>query len=113
MITSEEIETSNYKEIYYKNEPDNATEFFWYGFKKSIINLINIVYKDNNHTSSLLLTDLDEKCNLFNQLQSLKKYQEINLEIEKYMRWLARHLFLSHADDQSFSIFIIFSSSIF
>jgi len=106
MITSEEIETSNYKEIYYKNEPDNATEFFWYGFKKSIINLINIVYKDNNHTSSLLLTDLDEKCNLFNQLQSLKKYQEINLEIEKYMRWLARHLFLSHADDQSFSIFI-------
>jgi hypothetical protein len=106
MISPDEIESSKYKDVYYKNLPDKTTEFFWYGFKNSIINLIEVAYKDNNHTTSLLLQDLDDKCNLFNELQLSKQYDEINLEIEKYMRWLARHLFLTHADDYSFNIFI-------
>ncbi len=39
-IKPDEIESSKYKDVYYKNLPDKTTEFFWYGFKNSIINLI-------------------------------------------------------------------------
>jgi hypothetical protein len=106
MISPQEVESSKYKEVYYKNLPDCTTEFFWYGFKESILNLINVTYKDNQITSSMLLQDLDEKCHILNKLQLSGKYNDINIEVEKYMRWLARHLFLSHSDDYMFHIFL-------
>ncbi len=124
MITSKEIQESNYSFIYEKNLPDKTTEFFWYIFKESVINAINYIKTNNNvkfknninnifdskdylgEKLEYILSDLLEKSNIFNQLQKEEKYDEIIVEIEKYIIWISRILFLPHANYYHFNIFI-------
>ena len=82
-----------------KNLPDKNTEFFWYGFKNTIINLIHnlkqdkkdsknnemtenkknemIKNKDNGNDNdnffNFILKDLEEKSNLYNEMQKINK----------------------------------------
>jgi hypothetical protein len=106
MLTEKEIENSKYKDIYYKNLHDKDTEFFWYCFKESIDNLINNLENNKQKELQYLIDELNDKCNLLNQLQKNEKYDDINLEIEKYIKYIARVLFLPHANVYYFNIFI-------
>jgi hypothetical protein len=108
MLSPKEIESSKFSFVFEKNLPDKTTEFFWYGFKESILNL----YKSLNHNPNLqeklsvLIENLHHKSNLLNQLQNEKKYQEIKNKIEEYIRLFSRNLFILYADDYHFSIFL-------
>ena len=54
----------------------------------------------------IILLDLKEKSNKLNQLQEEEKYDEIIIEIEKYIKWISRMLFLPHTNYYHFNIFI-------
>jgi hypothetical protein len=103
-----------------RNLPDKNQEVFWYGFKNSIINLINNVI--NNLTNNLktsnnihlekevieklntILKEVNDKSNLLNNYQKNEDYENINLEIEKYIKWISRYLFIKYADFYHFNI---------
>ena len=108
MLSPKEIESSKFSFVFEKNLPDKTTEFFWYGFKESILNL----YKSLNHNPdlqeklSVLIENLHNKSNFLNQLQNEKKYQEIKIKIEEYIRLFSRNLFILYADDYHFSIYL-------
>lgn len=133
MITSKEIQESNYSFIYDKNLPDKTTEFFWYIFKESVINAINYIRLNTNNNSlrkinnivnnifdndileqkeslgnklDFILTNLKEKSDLLNRLQKEEKYDEIIIEIESYIKWISRMLFLPHTNYYHFNIFL-------
>ena len=108
MLSPKEIESSKFSFVFEKNLPDKTTEFFWYGFKESILNL----YKSLNHNPdlqeklSVLIENLHNKSNFLNQLQNEKKYQEIKIKIGEYIRLFSRNLFILYADDYYFSIYL-------
>jgi hypothetical protein len=108
MLSPKEIESSKFSFVFEKNLPDKTTEFFWYGFKESILNL----YKSLNHNPdlqeklSVLIENLHNKSNFLNQLQNEKKYQEIKIKIGEYIRLFSRNLFILYADDYHFSIYL-------
>jgi hypothetical protein len=108
MLSSKEIESSKFSFVFEKNLPDKTTEFFWYGFKESILNL----YKSFNHNPdlqeklSVLIENLHNKSNFLNQLQKEKNYQEIKIKIEEYIRLFSRNFFILYADDYHFSIYL-------
>ena len=106
MLTVKEIENSKYKDIYYKNLPDKDIEFFWYCFKESIDNLINSLEKNKQTSLKYLIDELNHKCDHLNQLQKSEEYDQISIEIEKYIKHIARVLFLPYADIYYFNIFI-------
>lgn len=108
MLSPKEIESSKFSFVFEKNLPDKTTEFFWYGFKESILNL----YKSLTHNPdlqeklSVLIENLHNKSNFLNQLQNEKKYQEIKIKIGEYIRLFSRNLFILYADDYHFSIYL-------
>ena len=108
MLSPKEIESSKFSFVFEKNLPDKTTEFFWYGFKESILNL----YKSLNHEPdlqeklSVLIENLHNKSNFLNQLQNEKNYQEIKIKIGEYIRLFSRNLFILYADDYHFSIYL-------
>ena len=108
MLSPKEIESSKFSFVFEKNLPDKTTEFFWYGFKESILNL----YKSLTHNPdlqeklSVLIENLHNKSNFLNQLQNEKNYQEIKIKIEEYIRLFSRNLFILYADDYHFSIYL-------
>jgi hypothetical protein len=111
MISIQEIENSNFKEVYNKNLPDKNSEFFWYHFKESVENLIENLERttDDEKLKEKLISyqlELKSACNLLNKLQKEEKYTDIDSEIEKYMHTIARNLFLPHANSYYFHIFI-------
>jgi len=108
MLSSKEIDESNYKHIYYKNLPDKNIEFFWYNFKESII---NILYNLDQETKNLLknhdiIGDLYKLSNNLNQLQKEGEYNTIQNKIEYYIRDISRILFLPHSNIYHFNIFL-------
>ena len=101
-----------------KNLPDKNTEFFWYGFKNAIINLVTslkqeLKKKDNEKDIdkedklNYILKDLEERSNLYNEMQKQNKFEEINIEIEIYMKLISRNFFIQYADDYHFNIFCL------
>lgn len=108
MLSPKEIESSKFSFVFEKNLPDKTTEFFWYGFKESILNL----YKSFNHNPdlqeklSVLIENLHNKSNFLNQLQKEENYQEIKSKIEEYIRLFSRNFFILYADDYHFSIYL-------
>lgn len=106
--------------ILIKNLPDKNTEFFWYGFKNTIINLVNtlkIEMKDNEKNEKIknkdkeaklnyIIKDLEERSNLYNEMQKENKFKEINIEIENYIKYISRIFFIKYADDYHFNIYL-------
>ncbi len=105
--------------ILQKNLPDKNYEIFWYGFKNSIINLINNLLSNSNGFSqssikletnvieklNIMLKELNVKSALLNQYQKNEEYDNINLEIEKYIKWISRYLFIPYANFYHFNIY--------
>ena len=95
-----------------RNLPDRPQEVFWYGFKNSIINLINNLKsskslnleKEYNEKLNDMLKELTEKSETLNQYQKKEDYDNINLEIEKYIKSISRYLFIKYADFYHFNI---------
>jgi hypothetical protein len=87
-----------------KNLPDKDTELFWYGLKDSILNIINKLGDDSKYNH--IIKEISEKSQLYNQLQKEKKFQEINYDIEKYLIWISRNLFIQNTDDYDFNIYL-------
>lgn len=69
---------NNYEYILESNNPDKHIEYFWYGFKMSIQNLL----KKYNLTGQLPVEAWSKK---LNDLQKKKQYLEIEEEIRYYM----------------------------
>ena len=94
-----------------KNLPDKNYEIFWYGFKNSIKNLINYLLNnsklvnDDNEKLNNILTGLHNKSEELNQYQKKEEYDNINLEIEKYIKLISRYLFIPYANFYHFNIF--------
>ena len=112
-----------------KNLPDKNIEFFWYGFKNTIINLVNSLKlemkdkekniekekhidnekmknKDKEDKLNFIIKDLEERSNLYNELQKENKFKEINIEIENYIKYISRIFFIKYADDYHFNIYL-------
>lgn len=93
-----------------KNLPDKNYEVFWYGFKNSIKNLINYLLNnsklvnDDNEKLNNILIDLNNKSEELNQYQKKEEYDNIKLEIEKYIKWISRYLFIPYANFYHFNI---------
>ena len=62
-----------------KKDPDYHIEYFWYGFKQSMINFYYSINKDYNHISLW-----SEK---LNNLKNNKEYNNIESEIRDYMSY--------------------------
>jgi hypothetical protein len=108
MLSPKEIESSKFSFVFEKNLPDKTTEFFWYGFKESILNLYKSLnhYPDLQEKLSVLIENLHNKSNFLNQLQKEENYQEIKIKIEEYIRLFSRNFFILYADDYHFSIYL-------
>jgi len=115
MITSKDLEGSIYAHIYFRNLPDKSVEFFWYIFKDSIISIVDrLKTLDNNKKEECncdidynkIIIELEKKSNLLNDLQKNEKYEEIKIEIEKYIRAISRYLFIKINDDYSYNIYL-------
>jgi hypothetical protein len=103
--------------IIQKNLPDKNYEIFWYGFKNSIINLINnllsnsesliFIELENNVIENLntILNEVNSKSDLLNQYQKKEEYDNIKFEIEKYIKWISRYLFIPYANFYHFNIY--------
>jgi hypothetical protein len=100
----DDFEITKFPHILEKNLPDKDTEFFWYCFKESILNIIN--KSSNTNKFDIILKDLEERSKLYNQMQQEKKFKEINVEIEKYIKSISRSLFIQNANDYDFNIYI-------
>jgi hypothetical protein len=107
MLSPEDIESSLYKDIYSKNLPDKIIEFFWYGFKESIQNMVNSI-EDRTIKSKVkgIFNNLNETANKLNQLQIEEKYDEIKEIIENYIVILSRIFFLPYANNYNFNIYL-------
>ncbi len=111
MLSPQDIESSKFKNIYYKNLPDKNTEFFWYNFKESILNLLNLLQNNNLKLKystkwNDIMNHLTETSNLLNKLQKEEKYDQIILVIQKYIFIIARVLFIPYTNYYHFNIFI-------
>ena len=97
MLSSKEIDESNYKHIYYKNLPDKNIEFFWYNFKESII---NILYNLDQETKNLLKNHdiIGDLYKLSNNLYTTRKWWEKNYGIEKTSKKLRNFLYLQYPE---------------
>ncbi len=103
-MNSDDFDIIKFPHILEKNLPDKNTEFFWYCFKESIINIIN--KSSNPHQFNTILKDLEERSKLYNQLQQEKKFKEINIEIEKYITSISRSFFIQNTDYYDFNIYL-------
>lgn len=104
MISEQEIQSSKFGHIIKQNHPDKEYEFFWYGFKESIINFINASH--NIKYSHQILEYLDKKSNALNILKEKGNYEIIKYEIEHFIVWIAKCLYLINYDDYHFSIYL-------
>lgn len=96
-------EITKFPHIVKKNLPDKNTEFFWYCFKESIINIIN--KSQNPHQFDIILKDLENRSKLYNHLQKEQKFKEINIEIEKYIKTISRSFFIQNTDYYDLNIY--------
>ncbi len=109
MLLPQEIESSKFKNIYYKDLPDKNVEFFWYNFKESILNLLNKIKNENLRYSTKwddIMNHLNETSNQLNKLQIEEKYDEIISVIQNYIYLMARVLFIPYTNYYHFNIFI-------
>lgn len=90
MTNCNDIE-SKYSYILETSNPDKKYEFFWLGFKDSVNNWLNVMALPNGKKFKDELTQISEE---FNQLQSVEKYNEILIGIQKYLIYVGTQLFL-------------------
>lgn len=76
-----------------KSDPDYHIEYFWYGFKASIINFYNQNKLSYNHVY--------EWSNTLNKLKNEKKYNEIEYLIREYMSRYSKDI-ITHSYDISY-----------
>ncbi len=103
-MNNDDFEIKKFPHILEKNLPDKDTEFFWYCFKESIINIINKSLNRNEYHT--IIKDLEERSKLYNQLQQEKKFKEINIDIEKYIKIISRSFFIKNPDYYNFNIYL-------
>jgi hypothetical protein len=107
MIRREEIEGSKYAYIYDKGLPDKDLEFYWYGFKDSITNAIELHQSNiSKDIVNSILAKLDSVKNILNQLQKEEKYDMIHNVIEGIIVWIGKHLMIHYVNSYHFGIYI-------
>ena len=72
--------------------PDFEIEEFWYGFKQSMINYYQYIYKKEK------ITEIKEWSKKLNILQSEKRYEDIEINIQKYIINYAFDLIKNNAE---------------
>lgn len=72
--------------------PDFEIEEFWYGFKQSMINYYQYIYKKEK------ITEIKEWSKNLNILQSEKRYEDIEINIQKYIINYAFDLIKNNAE---------------
>ncbi len=72
-----------YQDVLNSGEPDAVYEFFWYNFKSSVVNFAHAASCDSIKKFSSEVPVLSKK---LNQLKSLKRYDDIIMEINIFLK---------------------------